>query len=164
MITVACAAVESSPAPLDAWIQIGPIRITQESYGNMITQMQGAIIGSDALSAEDDTEDYLLDYSDTIEEDWSTLTDIEDWGAAAGDHSDYSTQFIGTLDGYEVWRANGYEQSVIPDLVQQEGRAKYLAGVVSGQYCYVLITAYNLGEVFHIKHMRTALLNAGRLS
>lgn len=164
MITVAAAVVESSQAPLDAWIQLGPIRIRQDSYGNMITQMQGAIIGSDALSADDSDEDYLLDYSDELLEDWDVLIAIEDWGAAAGDHSEYSVQFIGTLDGYEIWRSGNYEQSVIPALVRQEGRAKYLAGVVSGQYCYILITAYNLGEVFHIKHVRTALLNAGRLS
>lgn len=163
LIVVVCAALDSSAAALDAWIQIGPIRITQENYGNMITQMQGAIIGSDALAESDVTEDFLLDYNEEVLEDWAVLTAVEDWGATAGDHSEFSTVFFGTLDGYNVWQVGNYTQSLVPDLVRQEGRAKYLAGVVSGQYCYIFITAYNLGEVFHIKHVRTALLNAGRL-
>lgn len=163
MVVIVCALLYSTSQPLDAWIQIGPIRIKQESYGNMITQMQGAIIGSDSAGSADSLEDFLLDYDQEVLEDWSVLIALEDWGATAGDHSEYSVVFEGTLDGYTPWAANGYTQSVIPDLIRQKGQAKYLAGVVSGQYCYVFITAYNLGEVFHIKHMRTALLNAGRL-
>lgn len=153
-------------AALDASITIGPImaQMPDGTQIDRITQSQEAIVSMLAHNIGDIFEDWLLDsLGITIIEDYNTEDVQEDWGEAAGDSSEYTTQFIGTLDGYSTWQSNGQEQSLYPSLIAQTGRNRHLAGCVSGVYLLYTFSAMNLGEQFHLKLLRTRLLDAGQL-
>lgn len=149
--------------PLEASILVGPIMVDPTRI-DQITQIQEAIISMLDSGFGDEIEDYINDYiGNEVIEDWNTLTALEDWGESAGNNTEYSVRFIGTLDGYNVWTTNGRSQSAVPALVKQTGRNKHLAEIVSGVYMFIEITANNIGETFHLKVLRVNVTDAGHL-
>jgi len=163
VVFVSPAVIPSTAAPLDAYILVGPFRLIQDQRINLLAQLQEGIVGMLDSGTSDTVEDYLEDYDFEVTEDWNALTTIEDWGEAAGDNTEYSMTFEGTIDGYKIWTVNGQTQVVIPDVVVQHGRTRHIAGNVAGQYVYGRFTAYNIGETFHLKHIRLNFANAGKL-
>ena len=150
-------------SPLEAEITVGPFKLAQETDIDTLGQLHTAMISMLDSGGADVYEDYLDDYTSDVFEDWMDATGDEDWGELAGPLTEYTPEFFGTLDGYKRWRENDIEQSVFPTLVKQEGKTRYVAGQVCGAYIYLRITTGNLGEVFHLKHLRLNLTNAGQL-
>lgn len=150
---------------LNSHITVGPYMVTTERSVDIISQWHDGIIGMLDTGIGDTFEDYIADYGvDDLIFDWNTdAFDNEDWGESQGSLTEYSVEIFGSIDGYSVWNVNGQEQKIVPDLVAQSGRARYLSGLVSGKYIYTRITAEELGEIFHLKVLEHNLLNAGQL-
>ena len=149
--------------PLDSYILVGPFQV-QPTEIDFVTQFQSAVVGMLDSGINDQLEDYVLDYAGTdVVQDWNSLTGDEDWGTASGDNTSYTTEFIGTVDGYTVWEPNQMTQQIEPELILLEGRSRHLAGSVVGVYNYVKFSTPVAGETFHLKTLRLNLLNAGRL-
>jgi hypothetical protein len=166
LIKLATGALPYTSIALGAEVLIGPIRFKpdEETAVDMLTQLQEAVIGMLDTGLDDTFEDYIDDYAEiTVEDDWLTLAGDEDWGESAGDLTEYSVQFEGTIDGYAIWTANNISQLVIPAIAEQIGRTRHMVGTVNGHYLFIRITANNLGESFHLKHLRTSLTSAGQL-
>lgn len=163
---IAVAPIPYEVSPLNAELLIGPFRFPAEEERSldMLTELQEAVIGMLDTGIADTYEDYIEDYLDrTVEVDWDLLDEEEDWGESVGDLTEYSVQFEGTIDGYAIWTINDFAQLTIPALISQLGRTRHLAGTVVGHYAFIRITAYNLGESFHLKHLRTSFTTAGHL-
>lgn len=151
------------PAPLDSTITIGPIVVQQEEYIDYLGQLQELVVGMADEASADTLDDWLLDYEADVSEDWLALSGEEDWGTASGDGISYGVRVDGTIDAYTVWEANGVIQTVEPETVAQQGLTRHMSGTVTGQYLLFSFTAFNLGERFHLKHLRCNLLPAGQL-
>jgi len=155
--------ISGDQAPLDAEILVGPFRFPEETTIDHVAQLTEAVIGMLETGIDDEIEDYLEDFSDEVFEDWNVLDATEDWGAAAGDNTEYTARWVGTLDAYRTWIANGVTQDIMPDIVAQDGRVRHFAGTCSGAYILLKFTANNVGETFHLRLIKTNFINAGQL-
>lgn len=149
---------------LDAYLLIGPIRLPENPQvaTDLLTQLQYMQIDMVAGNINDTEEDYIAFQSDLIV-DWNTETGEEDWGQTASAGSEYHPEFIGTLDGYSTWTVDDFEQRLEPALIDDADATRQYAGVVSGMYLYLKINADEVGESFHLKHLRYTITSAGRL-
>lgn len=149
---------------LDSYVLLGPIRLPENPQiaTDMLTQLQYMQIDMVAGNINDTTEDYL-DYQSELIVDWNTETGNEDWGQTASAGSQYHPEFVGTLDGYSVWMPNNVDQLLEPELIEDADATRQYAGVVSGMYLFLKINADEVGESFHLKHLRYTLTTAGRL-
>ena len=150
-------------ASLNAYVTIGPIRYPQQNKIDFLTQMQELIIGMLDAGAADQIDDWLANYSSDIVEDWLALSGTDDWGTSSGSQTTYQVAVSGTIDGYKVWESNGFAQYEVPTEILHEGRVKHFGCSVTGQYLYITITADDVGEMFHVRHMKQNVLNAGQV-
>jgi len=161
---VAVAPVASTSAPLLAEITVGPFRLPQETSIDHIAQLTETVVGMLDSGVADEFEDYLEDFlDDSVIEDWLTATGSEDWGQVAGDQTEYTSTWFGTLDGYTTWAANDLTQEVLPLTVSQTGRIRHLAGSCSGSYVLLKFSANNIGESFHLRTLKYNMIDAGQL-
>lgn len=164
LLRIATAKIAGENSPLRARIKVGPFKLTQETQIDIVSQIHEAVIGMLQEGLNDTIVDYIADFIDVdVIEDWNDDAPDEDWGITAGDNTAYELSFVGTLDGYQTWLENNVEQLIVPATISQRGRNRYVAGTCSGIYLYLEITALNVGETFHLKHLRLNLTNAGQL-
>lgn len=149
---------------LDAFVTLGPIRLPENPQvaTDLLTQSQYMQIDMVAGNINDTAEDYM-EFQSNLIVDWSTETGTEDWGQTASAGSDYHPEFIGTLDGYATWMVGDIDQFIEPELIIDADATRQYAGVVSGMYLYLKINADEIGESFHLKHLRYTITSAGRL-
>jgi len=159
------AKLDAIDAPLNASILVGPFRMPEEDAIDYVAHVQEAVIGMLNEGIADIFEDYIADFiGEDLEENWNLdIFNDEDYGKAAGDLTEYTFKWFGTLDAYTTWRTNDILQEVIPDIIQKNGRIRQVAGNVSGSYMLGEISAFNIGEVFHLKHMKISMTKGGRV-
>lgn len=146
--------------PLDAEILVGPFRLTEgvtSDEFNQITNMSVQMLDS---SIGDTFEDYMLDYDTEVEEDWLTATGDEDWGFGSAGTTEYQVGLISTLDAYKTYE----NMDKVPDLLEQDGRTRFLDCDNNGIYHLVKFTADVAGESFHLKFLELTGNMTGRLS
>lgn len=157
---------QDEQTPLNASVLIGPFLFPRDvaTPADLITQTQQLIISMLDSPIADTLLDYIDDFIDAeVIEDWNDNLPDEDWGVTAAATTEYALEFIGTIDAYTTWRPEeSLEQFVVPFLVSQDNRTRIVSGVVSGRYILLNITAFKLGESFHLKHLKFDVNNAGR--
>ena len=151
-------------APLDARILIGLLRRGEIQSIDVLSGFETGIISMLDAGIADTFEDYISDYMANLFEDYADSDDIEDWGVASSSGTEYTARMIGTLDGYQTWMANDTVQDVVLNIVGQDGRNRFVSGTVIGLYLLLEISAFNVGESFHLKTLRINMGQAGRLN
>lgn len=152
------ALVQSS---LDSFIEVGLFRFTDEQANDQLSFVTNVAIS--CLDIADSTgsifDDWLNDYPADVFEDWLTDSGAEDWGEGVVAGSDYLQQIRGSLDGYATFE----DQLVDIDEVQIVGKTKFCTCANTGIFESVILTAYDIGESYHLKTLELNGMIAGRL-
>ena len=145
---------------LNAFLDIGLFRITDESNSQQLTLITEASIAMTGAEGSSEAEDWLNDYTQDIIEDWLLVDDIvEDWGYAVQPASNFNLIGIGTLDGFIPYA----EQETAFKLETESGGMKLFSGEVQGLYCIMRITAQQQAQSFHLKNLELTGILAGRI-
>ncbi len=150
-------------APLDAYIEIGVFRGSEDKDIDEVTSVFDVAVSALDATTTATYEDYIDDYTDPVDttEDWGGTVTLaaEDYGFGQAATSEYQTQVRGTVDGYTTWE----NQLEVPTLVAQQDRTRFMSCNVTGMHHLVKITADEIGESFHVKTLELNAILAGRL-
>lgn len=147
---------------LNSFIEVGLFRFTDELVNDQFSFITNVAIS--CLDIADSTgsifDDWLNDYPADIFEDWLAEAEtFEDWGEAVVAGSTYLQQIRGSLDGYVTFE----DQLVDLEEVQLVGKTKFCTCANSGIFESVILTAYGVGESYHLKTLELNGMIAGRL-
>ena len=147
---------------LNSFIEVGLFRFTDEEANDQLSFVTNVAISClDFVSSTGSIfDDWLNDYPSDVFEDWFTETEIfEDWGEGVVAGSTYLQQIRGSLDGYETFE----DQLVTIDEVQTVGKTKFCTCANAGLFESIILTAYAIGESYHLKTLELNGMIAGRL-
>ena len=145
-------------APLLANVQIGLLSLGDQAEHDRMVEVQGIYVGSAISGIEDpDTVDYTLIPAGVDDEDYVELTGGEDFGVEGADYVNHGLRVMGTVDGRTIF------DEAVPDLVRFDRSSRNYACHVTGLWHILELTAMNVGESFHIKHVRFTVSDGGRL-
>lgn len=147
-------------AALDAYIDIGLVRMTDERAMDQASLITGVGIGMLSGPVGDEFDDWLNDYPSDIDIDYETLSGDEDYGlVGAVFTTECDCTLKSTLDGYNVW--NG-QDNLLEAAIADNRYTQYPAYNL-GLYHYLRLTAFNSGQSFHLKTAEFNAVLAGRL-
>jgi len=146
---------------LDSRIVIGLFRLTDEQTNDQLTSISNvAISTTEATDDASSQDDWMLDYSADLTEDWATIAEIvEDWGFNLASGSEFLAYITGTLDGYLQFE----DQYAELDLVLEEGKTRFYSCDNAGIYMLIELVADRVSDYFHLKHLELNGGLAGRL-
>lgn len=143
-------------APLDAEVEIGLFRFTENKYPDELNEVNNVTVGTLPSIDPATIEDWMIE---GVSEDWLIEGIDEDWGFNIPFGVDFNFALVSTLDGeqpfnsqdiaYEpAWEANGF-YSFTPHQ--------------TGLYHLVRISAEEDQQLFHVKLLEISGILAGRL-
>lgn len=146
---------------LDSYVEVGLFRAKREQdvdEFSLITDVSIGMLDSATIGIEYD--DWLLDYSNDIYEDWSLVSpDVyEDWGLNSASQSIYTAKIEASLDGFTPLA--GQDQTM--DVKFRDGRTTEYTCYSTGLYHTIRLEANNPGESFHLKSLEISGRLAGR--
>ena len=147
---------------LNSFIEVGLFRFTDEEASDQLSFVTNVAIS--CLDIVDSTgsifDDWLNDYPSDVFEDWFLEAEsFEDWGEGVVSGSSYLQQIRGSLDGYKTFE----DQLAILEEVRVEGKTKFCTCANEGIFESVLLTAFNIGESYHLKTLELNGMIAGRI-
>lgn len=144
--------------PLDAMVQLGLIYLGDSAEHDRMIEVNRLFIGSAHSGLADlDTEDWALIPSGTSDEDYAAGIGTEDFGVEGTNYVNHGLRLIGTVDGRAIW------DSVVPEMVQFNRAGRNYSCHVTGVWHILELTAEEVGQAFHIRHVRFTATDGGTL-
>lgn len=145
-------------AGLDAMAQIGLIYLGESAEHDRMIEVHKLFIGS-VLSADADlpSEDWSLIPDGTSDEDWAVISGTEDFGVEGANYVNHYMRLIGTVDGRSIF------DSAEPDLIQFTRAGRNYSCHVNGIWHILELTAEEVGQAFHVRHVRLTASDGGTL-
>lgn len=141
--------------PLNSFIRIGMFRFDEQKDTDQFGEVQNLSLGYNFGPIDDWFEDWNI-LSGT--EDWNVLeVPEEDWGKDIKDVQEFQVTIRSSLDGYQTF------QEVTPERMKQQPAQSFYACRILGLFFEVQISAFEIGESYHIKTLELAGVLAGRL-
>ena len=146
---------------LDSFIEIGMMRFSAQEHADEMAMVDSVIVHSQAGSPRFEEEDWLLDFSVELSEDWNAIEPdvFEDWGEGVPTQSDYDAYLRQSNDGRNLIETGEEELVVYKD----EGGARifYPSGF-SSIYHALRLVANEPGETFQLKLLSVGGILTGR--
>lgn len=144
--------------PLDAEISVGLLNLGPQDAHDRMVEVQNIYIGS-AISANPNptTEDWALIPSGTSDEDYAAETGGEDFGVEGANYVNHGLSLFGTNDGKRIW------DSAEPMLIRFDRASRDYACNVAGLWHILQLRAEEVGQSFHIRHVRFTVTDGGKL-
>lgn len=146
-------------SPLDSYVVLGPIRLTDGTISDQTTEMQRINIGS--LVSADGTvpvEDFLLVPDGVSDEDFQSASGAEDFGFNPVASVDFDLRVIGTLDGLREFAGD------TPQIAAFSMGQRYYSTSVVGIWHLVELTTPDIGQIFQLRWLELEAIIAGRLN
>ena len=147
---------------LNSFIEVGLFRFTDEEANDQLSFVTNVAIAClDVIESTGSVfDDWFKDYPSDLFFDWFTESEnFEDYGEGVVSGSEYLQQIRGSLDGYKTFE----DQFVDIDEVQIDGKTKFCTCANAGIFESVILTAFDVGESYHLKTLELNGMIAGRL-
>jgi hypothetical protein len=150
----------SNVTGLDSVVQLGFVRARgDDSYDRLIeiSQIQvGSILANPFVYP---IVDYNLVPDGVSDEDYNAEAGAEDFGIEDVSYTNHGIRVIPTIDGRSAWN-----EPSIPDLITFSRATREYSCSAVGLWNILELSAYNVGEAYHVRTLEITALDAGRLN